>query len=108
MFGLSLFIGEQRIKEIGIRKVFGSSSTQVVKLILRQYIFMVLIANLVAWPVAWYLMNRWLQNFAYRTTFGIWLFLSVAVLSMFIVLATMTAQTVRAALTNPAETLKFE
>ena len=108
MFGLSLFIGEQRIKEIGIRKVFGSSSTQVVMLILKQYMLMVLIANLVAWPVAWYVMNRWLQNFAYRTKFEIWLFFAVAALSMIIVLATITFQTVKAAQTNPSETLKFE
>jgi len=108
MFGLSLFIGEQRIKEIGIRKVFGSSSVQVVKLILKQYMFMVLVGNLVAWPIAWFVMNRWLQNYAYRTNFEIWLFIVVAAVSTFIVLAAMTFQTVKAARTNPSETLKFE
>ena len=108
MFGLSFFIGEQRIREIGIRKVFGSTSMQAVTLILKQYMIMVLIANLVAWPVAWYAMNKWLQNFAYRNKFELWLFVAVAVLSMIIVLGTMIFQTVRAARINPAETLKFE
>jgi putative ABC transport system permease protein len=108
LFGLSLFIGEQRVKEIGIRKVFGSSVSRIIKLILKEYILMVLVANLIAWPVAYYIMNRWLQNFAYHTKMNAWLFIGAAVLSMFIVLTTMSFQTIRAAHTNPAETLRYE
>lgn len=108
LFGLSLFIGEQRVKEIGIRKVFGSSVIRIIKLILKEYILMVLIANLIAWPVAYYLMNKWLQNFAYHTKIDIWLFIGAAALSMFIVLTTMSFQTIKAAQTNPVKTLRYE
>jgi putative ABC transport system permease protein len=108
LFGLSLFIGEQRVKEIGIRKVFGSSVSRIVKLILKEYLLMVLIANLIAWPVAYFIMNKWLQNFAYHAKIDFWLYIGAAALSMFIVLMTMSFQTIKAAQTNPAETLKYE
>jgi putative ABC transport system permease protein len=108
LFGLSLFIGEQRVKEIGIRKVFGSSVSRIVKLILEEYLLMVLIANLIAWPVAYFIMNKWLQNFTYHAKIDFWLYIGAAVLSMFIVLMTMSFQTIKAAQTNPAETLKYE
>jgi putative ABC transport system permease protein len=108
LLGLALFIGEQRVKEIGIRKVFSSSVSLIVKLILKEYIWMVLIANVVAWPVAYYLMNKWLQNFVYHTKINFWLYILAAVLSIFIVLITISFQTIKAAQTNPAETLKYE
>jgi putative ABC transport system permease protein len=108
LLGLALFIGEQRVKEIGIRKVFGSSVSRIVILILKEYILMVLIANIIAWPVAYYLMNKWLQNFTYHIKINFWLYIGAAALSIFIVLMTMSFQTIKAAQTNPAETLKYE
>lgn len=108
LFGLSLFIGEQRVKEIGIRKVFGSSVSRIVNLILKEYILMVLIANVIAWPIGYFIMNKWLQNFAYHIKIDFWLYIVAAALSMFIVLATMSFQTLKAAHTNPAEILKYE
>jgi putative ABC transport system permease protein len=108
LFGLSLFIGEQRVKEIGIRKVFGSSVSRIIKLILKEYILMVLIANLIAWPVAYYIMNKWLQNFAFHTKIEIWLFIGATALSILIVLTTMSFQTLKAARTNPVKILRYE
>ncbi len=108
LLGLALFIGEQRAKEIGIRKVFGSSVSRIVIRILKEYILMVLIANIIAWPVAYYLMNKWLQNFVYHIKINFWLYIVAAALSIFIVLMTMSFQTIKAAQTNLAETLKYE
>jgi len=108
LFGLSLFIAEQRTKEIGIRKVFGSSVSRIFKLISKEFILMVLIANLIASPIAYYFMNKWLENFAYRTKIEIWLYIVAVALSMFIVLITMSFQTLKAAYTNPAESLRYE
>jgi putative ABC transport system permease protein len=108
LFGLSLFIGEQRVKEIGIRKVFGSSVIRIIKLILKEYILMVLIANLIAWPVAFYMMNKWLQNFVFHTKIEIWLFIGAAALSIVIVSLTMSFQTIKAAQTDPVNTLRYE
>jgi putative ABC transport system permease protein len=79
-----------------------------IKLIIREFFFLVLISNIVAWPIAWYLMDKWLQNFAYRTPFGIWIFILTGILSLIIVILTMSLQTFKAANTNPVEVLKYE
>jgi putative ABC transport system permease protein len=79
-----------------------------IKLITREFFFLVLISNIVAWPIAWYLMDKWLQNFAYRTPFGIWIFILTGILSLIIVILTMSLQTLKAASTNPVEVLKYE
>lgn len=106
--GLALFTTQQRTKEIGIRKVFGSSVKAVVLLLTRDFLRWVLIANLIAWPVTWYFMNRWLENFAYHITIQWWMFALAAFLTLIIALATISFQAIRAAVANPVEALKYE
>jgi putative ABC transport system permease protein len=106
--GLALFTTQQRTKEIGIRKVFGSSVKGVVLLLTHDFLRWVLIANLIAWPVTWYLMNRWLENFAYHITIQWWMFAMAAFLTLIIALSTISFQAIRAAVANPVEALKYE
>jgi putative ABC transport system permease protein len=108
VFGLSAFLAEQKRKEIGIRKVLGASVAKIVYLLSRDLIWLVLIANFIAWPVAYYAMNRWLQNFAYRTGIGLGTFLLSALLALMVSLGTLSYQAVRAALANPADSLRYE
>jgi ABC-type antimicrobial peptide transport system permease subunit len=108
LFGLVSFIAEKRTKEIGIRKVFGSSVTQITVLLSREFIKWVLIANIIAWPIAWYVMNQWLKNFAYRTNVGVWVLLLAGALSIMIALLTVSYQAIRAATANPVEALRYE
>ena len=106
LFGLASFMTERRTREIGIRKVLGSSVPAVVSLFSRSFGKWVLLANLVAWPVAFYAMNRWLQNFAYRTSIGIGVFILSALLALTIALFTVSYQSIKAATTNPLTTLR--
>lgn len=108
LFGLTLFITEQKKQEIGIRKTFGASVITMIIFITKDFLILVLIGNMIAWPVAWYLMDRWLQNFAYRTPFEAWIFIITGILSLIIVFLTMSLQTFKAASTNPVEVLKYE
>jgi len=108
LFGLSSFITEQRTKEIGIRKVMGSTITNILLLLSRQFTKWVLIANLVAWPVAFYFMNSWLQNFAYRIEISPGVFIFTGVVSILLALLTISYQTIKAASTNPARSLRYE
>jgi putative ABC transport system permease protein len=108
LFGLALFIAEQRTKEIGIRKVLGATVSNIIMLLTKEFTKWVLIANIIAWPVAYYAMHRWLQNFAYRTNIGIFTFIISALLALMIALLTVSYQAVRAALANPVEALRYE
>jgi putative ABC transport system permease protein len=108
LFGLASFLTMQRTKEIGIRKVLGSSPTRIVMLLSRGFIQLVIIANLIAWPLAWYLMNMWLQAFPYRITINPLLFVFAGAGVILIAFLSVGSQTLRAALVNPAETLKYE
>lgn len=108
LFGLAAFTAEERTKEIGIRKTLGASSSNIVLLLTREFTKWVLLANIVAWPVAYYGMNRWLQNFAYRIDIGIWIFLLSAVIALVVALFTAGLQSVKAALANPVDSLKYE
>jgi putative ABC transport system permease protein len=98
----------QRTKEIGIRKVLGSSPGGIVVLLSRGFIFLVLIANLIAWPVAWFLMDTWLQAFPYRITINPLLFVIAGGGVVIIAFLSVGLQTLKAAWVNPAETLKYE
>ncbi len=108
VFGLSAFMAEQKRKEIGIRKVLGASAAKIVYLLSKDLVRLVLIANALAWPVAYYAMNRWLQNFAYRTPIGIGIFILSAFLALMVSFGTLSFQVLKAALANPTDSLKYE
>ena len=108
LFGLSSFAAEMRTKEMGVRKVLGASVPGITILLSRELVGLVLIANVVAWPVAYYLMNRWLQTFAYRAGLNLWIFVTTAVLSLAIATLTTSFQAIRAATANPVESLRYE
>ncbi|HEY5615570.1 MAG TPA: ABC transporter permease [Bacteroidota bacterium] len=108
LFGLASFTIQQRTKEIGIRKVMGASVAGVVVLLSKDFIMLVLIANILAWPIAYYAMSAWLQDFAYRVDMSWWIFAGAGGLALFIALLTVSIQAVRAALANPVEALRYE
>jgi ABC-type antimicrobial peptide transport system permease subunit len=108
LFGLSFYLIERRTKEIGIRKVLGASVPKIVMMLSREFLKWVLIANVIAWPVAYYFMDRWLQNFAYRTNIAIGTFLLSGVLAIFIAILTVSFQSIKAAVSNPADSLRYE
>ena len=108
LLGLASFTAEQRTKEIGIRKAMGASVGSVMMLLSREINFLVLISTLLAWPVAWYFMSNWLENFAYRVELGITLFLLASVLTYCIALSTVSFQAWKTARLNPVDTLRDE
>jgi putative ABC transport system permease protein len=108
LFGLASFTAEQRTKEIGIRKVLGASVGDIVILLSKEFTKWVLLANIIAWPVAYYAMNKWLQDFAYRVNMGIWIFILAGVLAVTVALLTVSYQAIKSALSNPVETLRYE
>jgi putative ABC transport system permease protein len=108
LFGLASFMTVQRTKEIGIRKVLGSSPTNIVLLLSKGFIQLVLIANLIAWPLAWWIMETWLQHFPYRIQINPVLFLLAGAVVVIIAFLSVGLQTLKAALLDPAKTLKYE
>jgi len=108
LFGLAAFATERRTKEIGIRKVLGATVPSVVGLLSKDFLKLVLIANVVAWPVAYVVMNNWLQDFAYRIEIGWWVFALAGGIALVIALLTVGAQAIKAALANPVEALRYE
>ncbi|MCJ7485855.1 MAG: ABC transporter permease, partial [Candidatus Aminicenantes bacterium] len=108
LFGLASFSTAQRTREIGIRKVLGASAESIVVLLSREFAALVLAANILAAPVAYLLMTRWLQAFAYRTGPGAWTFILAAALSFLTALATVSTKAMRSALSNPVDSLRYE
>jgi putative ABC transport system permease protein len=108
LFGLASFTAERRTKEIGIRKVLGAQVSGIVALLSRDFTMLVGIAALIAFPVAWWAMYKWLETFAYRTEISWWIFLVAGAVALVIALLTVSIQTVRAALANPVESLRSE
>ena len=108
LFGLATFSVEKRIKEIGIRKVLGASTIGIVALLARDFLKLVLAANVLAWPAAYYFASRWLQNFAYRIPVGAWAFLLAAAIALVVALLTVGYQSIRAAVANPVQSLRYE
>ena len=108
LFGLATFSAEQRIKEIGVRKVLGASVGGIVTLLSKEFLVLVGIAVVIASPIAWFVMNKWLQNFVYRTSIGWQVFAITTAIALFIALATISFQAIKAALANPVKSLRTE
>ncbi len=108
VYGLVSLEVARRTREVGIRKVMGAAVTDIVSLLSKQFVYLVLIANVLAWPAAWWLMNEWLADFAYRADIGVWPFLASGLVVLATTLLTVGLQTSRSALVNPADTLRGE
>ncbi len=108
LFGMASFMAEQRIKEIGVRKVLGASVFNLWRLLSTDFVALVLIALIIASPVAWYLMHGWLQHFDYRSSISGWIFVLTGAGALFITLITVSFQSIKAALANPIRSLKTE
>jgi len=108
LFGLAAYTAEQKTKEIGVRKVLGASSSSIYVLLSQKFLKWVALANILAWPVAYYAMHKWLQNFAYRVTIGWEIFLVSAGVALSISVVTVSFQSIKAALTNPTDSLRYE
>lgn len=108
LFGLASFMAEQRTKEIGIRKVLGASVPGILYIISKQFIILIALANLIAWPLAYYFMNDWLKDFAYRINIGILTFIIAGTLTLMIALLTISYQAIKAASANPVKSLRYE
>lgn len=108
LFAIALYISRQRAKEIGIRKVNGAKISEVMALLNRDFVKWVIIAFVIATPIAWFGMNKWLENFAYKTTLSWWIFALAGMLALGIALLTVSFQSWKAATRNPVETLRYE
>jgi putative ABC transport system permease protein len=108
LLGLVIFSTGQRTKEIGIRKVVGASLTEIVILLSKELIRCVVLANIIAWPIAYYIMNNWLKNFAYRTNLNWTMFVLAGLAALIMALATVSFQTIKAAKANPVKSLRYE
>jgi putative ABC transport system permease protein len=108
LFGLAAFTSEQRTKEIGVRKVLGATVPSLIGLLTREYVSLVLLANLIAWPLAYYVMSLWLREFAYRIELGFGSFLLAGGVALLIAALTVSYQAIKAATANPVESLRYE
>lgn len=108
LFGLASFVAEQRTKEIGIRKVLGSSTIGIIALLNREFLRWILAANLIAWPVSYFVMQQWIQKFPYRANITLGIFVLAGSIGLAVALVTVSVQTLKAARTNPVDSLKHE
>ncbi|MGB5008643.1 MAG: ABC transporter permease [Ferruginibacter sp.] len=108
LFGLAAFTTEKRNKEIGIRKIAGASVTNIVSLISREFVYMVLFSMVIAFPLAWFAMHKWLENFAYRINIAWWIFITAAIIALAVAIITVSFQAIKAAVTNPVKSLRTE
>jgi ABC-type antimicrobial peptide transport system permease subunit len=108
LFGLAMFTAERRIKEIGIRKVLGASISNITTMLSKDFVILVLISVVIASPVAWYFMNQWLQDFAYRIDISWWVFVLAGTIAVLVALITVSSQAIRAAIANPVKSLRTE
>lgn len=108
LFGLATFNTLQRVKEIGIRKVLGASVPSILTLLSKEIVILILLANLLAWPLAWFFMNKWLDSFAYHIDMDLAIYFLSAIAAILLALVTVSTQTIRAAMTNPSNTLRYE
>jgi ABC-type antimicrobial peptide transport system permease subunit len=108
LFGLAMFMAEQRTREIGIRKVLGANVAGIITMISKDFLTLVAISAVIAFPVAWWAMNKWLQDFAYKTNISWWIFLLAGIATTLIALVTISFQAVKAAVANPVSSLRSE
>ena len=108
LFGLAAFMVQSRTKEIGVRKVLGASTSHLVMLLSREFILLILLANLIAWPIAYYLMRDWLSGFAYQTDLNVLPFIVSTIMALIIAFGTVSMQAIRAARSNPIDALRYE
>ena len=108
MFGLASFTAEQRTKEVGIRKILGASVDSIVFTLIGDFLKWIVLANVIAWPIAWYVINKWLQNFAYRIDISWWMFLLAGGVALLIAILTVSFQAIKAATANPVKSLRYE
>jgi putative ABC transport system permease protein len=108
IFGLSAYSAERRTKEIGVRKVLGASQSNLTLLLSKDFSIWLIAANFIAWPIGWFVMNRWLQNFAYRTGIGLGVFILAGILSLFFATLPVSYQTWKAASSDPVQSLRYE
>ena len=108
LFGLVSISAEQRTKEIGIRKALGASTSNVALILSKDFLILVIVSNVIAWPTAYYFMNKWLQDFAYRSEIGWWVFILAGIIALLISLVTVSFQAIKAATANPVESLRYE
>ncbi len=108
LLGLSMFSIEQRIKEIGIRKVLGASIPMIIKLVTKEFIIIVLLSNIIAWPIAYYFMKNWLNNYAYHVNISWWVFILAGGIALMIAVTTVGIQAIKAATANPVKSLRYE
>ena len=108
LFGLATYSAQVKTREIGIRKVLGSSVTGIIRLLATEFVLLIIVAIFIATPVAWYAMDKWLQDYAYKTSISVWVFLIAGGGATFIALATISVQSLKAALANPVKSLRSE
>ncbi len=108
LFGLAAYAAEQRTKEIGIRKVLGATVSNITAMLSKDFLKLVIIAAVIAFPVAWWFMHSWLQDFAYRTHISWWVFIIAGIVAALIAVVTVSFQTIKAAITNPVKSLRTE
>jgi putative ABC transport system permease protein len=108
LFGLVTYAAEQRIREIGIRKVLGASVSNIASMLSTDFLKLVIISAAIAFPLAWWAMNKWLQGFAYRVNISWWVFVIAGVLALLIALITVSFQSIKAAIANPVKSLRSE
>jgi len=108
LFALSAFMAEQRSKEIGVRKVLGATVGSITALLSIDFVKLVLLAIVIASPLAWWAMNKWLEDFAYKTSIEWWVFVVAGLFAVFIALSTVSFQSIKAALVNPVKSLRSE
>jgi ABC-type antimicrobial peptide transport system permease subunit len=108
LFALSAYMVERRVKEIGVRKVLGASVVRITMLLSKEFLLLVVVSLLVASPIAWYVMQRWLDGYSYRIRLEWWIFVAAALVSLLVALLTISFQTIKAAVANPAKSLRTE
>jgi ABC-type antimicrobial peptide transport system permease subunit len=108
LFGLSAYTAERRTREIGIRKVLGATLSNMVMLLSKDFLQLVALASVLAFPLSWWIMHSWLQDFAYRISIQWWVFVVAGILALVIALLTVSFQAIKAALANPVKSLRTE